>query len=68
LRLRFEGVDSGFHVYVNGREVGYSQGARNPSEFDITEYVDFNAANSLAVRVYQFTDGSYVSNETINER
>lgn len=25
LRLRFEGVDSGFHVYLNGIEVGYSE-------------------------------------------
>lgn len=24
-RLRFEGVDSAFHVWVNGVEVGYSQ-------------------------------------------
>jgi beta-galactosidase/beta-glucuronidase len=34
--LRFEGVDSAFHIWVNGQEAGYSQGSRLPSEFDIT--------------------------------
>ncbi len=63
LRLRFEGVDSAFHVWVNGREVGYSQGSRNPSEFDITEYVARGEENVLAVRVYQFCDGSYIEDQ-----
>jgi len=34
--LRFEGVDSAFHVWINGSEVGYSQGSRLPSEFDVS--------------------------------
>lgn len=63
LRLRFEGVDSGFHVWLNGKEVGYSQGARNPSEWDVTEFVLPHAENLLAVRVYQFTDGSYIEDQ-----
>ncbi|KAL1887228.1 hypothetical protein Sste5346_010345 [Sporothrix stenoceras] len=63
LRLRFEGVDSSFHVYVNGHEVGYSQGARNPSEFDISTAVLSSQENTLAVRVYQFCDGSYLEDQ-----
>ncbi|SMQ56079.1 unnamed protein product [Zymoseptoria tritici ST99CH_3D1] len=63
LRLRFEGVDSGFHVWINGHEVGYSQGARNPSEFDITEFIKPAENNVLAVRVYKFTDGSYIEDQ-----
>ena len=63
LRLRFEGVDSAFHVWLNGREVGYSQGARNPSEFEVTEFVKKNEENVLAVRVYQFCDGSYIEDQ-----
>lgn len=63
LRLRFEGVDSAFHVWMNGKEVGYSQGSRNPSEFDVTEYVQKGKANILAVRVYQFCDGSYIEDQ-----
>jgi beta-galactosidase len=63
LRLRFEGVDSSFHVWVNGKEVGYSQGSRNPSEFDVTSLVDVDGENSLAVQVYQWCDGSYLEDQ-----
>ncbi|KAK0610336.1 Beta-galactosidase [Lasiodiplodia hormozganensis] len=63
VRLRFEGVDSAFHVWVNGKEVGYSQGARNPSEFDITPFLDFEGENTLAVSVYQWSDGSYLEDQ-----
>ncbi|WIV11644.1 beta-galactosidase subunit alpha [Proteiniborus sp. MB09-C3] len=60
--IRFEGVDSGFHLWVNGKEVGYSQGSRMPSEFDITPYINAGE-NTLAVRVYQWTDGSYLEDQ-----
>lgn len=64
IRLRFEGVDSAFHVWVNGEEVGYSQGSRNASEFDITPYLQpSSSGNSIAVRVYEFCDGSYIERQ-----
>ncbi|KAG5946866.1 hypothetical protein E4U53_006507 [Claviceps sorghi] len=63
LRLRFEGVDSSFSVWVNGRDVGYSQGSRNPSEFDITDLVHIGEENKLAVEVYQRCDGSYIEDQ-----
>ncbi|OLN97964.1 Beta-galactosidase 1 [Colletotrichum chlorophyti] len=63
IRLRFEGVDSAFHVWVNGEEVGYSQGSRNAHEFDITDYLTPGQANSLAARVYQWSDGSYIEDQ-----
>ena len=50
LRLRFEGVDSAFHVYLNGKEVGYSQGARNPAEFDITSEVNKDQREHLGCK------------------
>jgi beta-galactosidase/beta-glucuronidase len=62
IRLRFEGVDSAFHVWVNGKEVGYSQGSRNPAEFDITALVR-PGHNSVSVRVYQWSDGSYIEDQ-----
>ncbi|KAK3945489.1 glycoside hydrolase [Diplogelasinospora grovesii] len=63
LRLRFEGVDSAFTVWVNDHEVGYSQGARNPSEFDITPFVNYDERNTLSVEVYQRCDGSYIEDQ-----
>lgn len=62
-RLRFEGVDAAFKVWVNGAEIGYSQGSRNPSEFDITEHVKLEAENLLCVEVYQRCDGSYLEDQ-----
>ncbi|KAK4200869.1 family 2 putative glycoside hydrolase [Triangularia verruculosa] len=63
LRLRFEGVDAAFTVWVNHQEVGYSQGSRNPSEFDITQFVHFDGSNVLSVEVYQRCDGSYLEDQ-----
>ncbi|KAF2704120.1 glycoside hydrolase family 2 protein [Pleomassaria siparia CBS 279.74] len=62
-RLRFEGVDSAFTVWVNGKEVGYSQGSRNPSEFDITSFLEVEVENLLCVEVYQRCDGSYIEDQ-----
>lgn len=60
--LRFEGVDSAFYLYVNGAEAGYSQGARLPAEFNVTEYVK-PGVNVLAVKVMQWSDGSYIEDQ-----
>ncbi|KAJ5295053.1 hypothetical protein N7508_009874 [Penicillium antarcticum] len=64
IRIRFEGVDSAFHLWVNGELVGYSQGSRNPSEFDITSMLlAASSVNTVAVRVYEFCDGSYIERQ-----
>lgn len=60
--LRFSAVDSAFHVFVNGDEAGFSKGARLPAEFDITRFVHAGE-NLLAVRVYQWSDGSYLEDQ-----
>lgn len=63
LRLRFDGVDSSFHIWVNGSFVGYSQGSRNPAEFDVTKFVSREGTNEVVVRVYQWCDGSYIEDQ-----
>ncbi|KAK4698100.1 beta-galactosidase, partial [Lecanoromycetidae sp. Uapishka_2] len=64
-RLRFEGVDSAYHVWVNGKPVGYGQGARNASEFDISNSLRSGEGqkNTLRVKVYQWSDGSYIEDQ-----
>ncbi len=57
--LHFGGVYSGHQVWVNGREVGYSEDSCLPSEFDITGLLR-KGENTLAVRVLKWTDGSYL--------
>lgn len=61
--LRFCGVDSAYHLWVNGQEVGYSKVARNESEFDITDLVKIGAENDVTVRVYQWSDGTYLEDQ-----
>lgn len=55
-------MDSAFHVWVNGKEVGYSKGARITSEFDITSYLH-KGENDITVRVYQWSDGTYLEDQ-----
>lgn len=60
--LRFDGVESAYHVWVNGQAIGYSQGSHLTAEFDITNAVR-NGENLLAVKVYKFCDGSFLENQ-----
>jgi len=57
--LRFGGVSSAFYLWVNGQEVGYSQGSRTPAEFNVTEYL-IEGENIVALDVYRYSDGSYL--------
>ena len=57
--LNFEGVDSCFYVWLNGKYVGYSQVAHSTSEFDITGSLQ-EGENTLAVLVLKWCDGSYL--------
>ena len=61
--LRFCGVDSAYHLWINGQEVGYSKAARNESEFDITDLVRIGEENDVTVRVYQWSDGTYLEDQ-----
>ena len=60
--LRFEGVMSAFYVWINGQRVGYSQGSMEPSEFNITSYLQ-QGENLIAVEVYKYSDGSYLEDQ-----
>ena len=60
--LTFDGVDSAFHLWVNGQAVGYSQDSRLPAEFDVTPFL-ISGENLLAVRVYRWSDGSYLEDQ-----
>ena len=57
--IHFAGVDSAFYLWINGHEVGYSQGSRTPAEFNITTFLKAGA-NVLAAEVYRYSDGSYL--------
>lgn len=60
--LSFQGVESGFAVWLNGEFVGYSEDSFDASEFDITDKL-VEGENKLAVRVWQWTSGSWCEDQ-----
>ena len=62
IMLHFDGVYSAVYVWVNGQKVGFSEGANNDAEFDITKYVHAGS-NMLACEVYRWCDGSYLEDQ-----
>ena len=57
--IHFGGIYSAAFVYLNGQYVGYTQGANNVAEFDLTPYLR-PGRNRLAVQVFRWSDGSYL--------
>lgn len=62
LFLNFEGVDSCFYVWINGKFTGYSQVSHSTSEFDITEDIQ-PGENTIAILVLKWCDGSYLEDQ-----
>lgn len=60
--VHFEGGTTAMYVWVNGQEVGYTENAKSPAEFDITPYVR-KGMNSIACQVYKYGDGSYLEDQ-----
>ena len=60
--LHFDGVDSAFNVWINGKFAGFSKGSRCPSEFDISGLIH-EGKNSIAVQVFRWSDGSYLEGQ-----
>jgi beta-galactosidase len=60
--LRFEGVDSCYYVYVNGRLAGFSKCPHLPAEYDITGLL-LDGENTLHVLVFQYSDGTYLEDQ-----
>ena len=58
--IHFGGIYSAAYVWVNGVQVGYTQGSNNDHEFDITAYVKPGTENSIDVQVFRWSDGSYL--------
>ena len=60
--VHFDGVESAFQLWVNGRFVGYGQGSKLPSEFNLTPYLR-DGENTMALRVHRWSDGSWLEDQ-----
>ena len=60
--IEFDGVESAYYVYLNGKAVGYSEDSFSPHRFDITDYL-VDGENTLAVEVHKFCDGTWFEDQ-----
>ena len=60
--LRMEKTASASFVWINGKQVGYNEGAQEPAEYNITRYLK-PGRNSIAVNVYKYSDGYYLEDQ-----
>lgn len=60
--LHIGAAGSAYRVWINGREVGYSEDSKLPSEFDLTRFVGAGS-NTLAIQIFRWSDGSYLEDQ-----
>ena len=60
--IDFDGVDSFFYLWINGKYVGFSKNSRNAASFNISKYLK-KGQNKLAVEVYRNSDGSFLESQ-----
>ena len=57
--INFDGTDSFFYLWINGKYVGFSKNSRNLASFNITKYLQ-EGKNIVAVEVYRNSDASFL--------
>lgn len=57
--LHLGAVTSAVYVWVNGKEIGYSEDSKTPAEFNISSYLR-ERKNTIALQVFRWSDGSYL--------
>lgn len=60
--IDFEGVESAFYCWLNGKLIGYSEDSRLPAHFNITPLLK-KGENKLIVKVFRYSDGSYLEGQ-----
>ena len=60
--IRFEGVETVYYLWVNGKPVGYSEDSKLPSEFNITPFIK-DGENLLALEVIRFASSTFMEDQ-----
>ena len=60
--INFGGVETVYHLWVNGQPIGYSEDSKLPSEFNITDYIK-QGKNSVALMVVRFGAATYLEDQ-----
>ena len=62
VRVRFEGVERAYYVWLNGHFIGYAEDSFAPHEFDLTPYLNADD-NLLAVEVFKHSTASWLEDQ-----
>jgi beta-galactosidase len=62
IHIVFDGVNSFFYLWVNGKYIGMSKDSRTVAEFDITDVIR-TGKNQIAVQVFRWNDGSWLEDQ-----
>ncbi|MDD4514560.1 glycoside hydrolase family 2 TIM barrel-domain containing protein [Massilibacteroides sp.] len=57
--LQVAGAKSGMYVYINGKEIGYSEDSKNPAEFLLNSHLK-PGKNELTLKIFRWSTGSYL--------
>ncbi|MBC8080135.1 MAG: DUF4981 domain-containing protein, partial [Gorillibacterium sp.] len=60
--IHFNGVETAYYLWINGKEVGYSQDSKLPSEFNITNFITAGE-NTIALQVMRFAESTYLEDQ-----
>lgn len=60
--LHIGSATSNVRVWVNGKEVGYSEDSKLEARFDITKYVK-TGENLIALEIFRWCDGTYLEDQ-----
>ncbi|WP_084126538.1 glycoside hydrolase family 2 TIM barrel-domain containing protein [Demequina sp. NBRC 110054] len=61
--LRFEGVKSAFHLFVDGRLFGYSEGSMTGATFDLTDVAVPGGELAVVVVVHRYSTGTFLEDQ-----
>ena len=61
--ISFQSVESAYYLYVNGRKVGYSTDSFTAHDFNITPYLNKSGENTIALKVFRWSIGSWLENQ-----
>lgn len=61
-QIIFDGVNSAFHLWCNGKWVGYSQDSRLPAAFDLSSFLQAGD-NRICVMVMRWSAGTWLEDQ-----
>ena len=61
--LHIGSATSNIRVWINGKEVGYSQNSKLEARFDVTRFVKPGEENLFAFEIFRWCDGTYLEDQ-----